>query len=118
MAATRTSRHPAGVLGINGDPSHTVPLFELRRWLTTVQISRLLGVSRQCVRKKVERSLLAPAVLTPVGWLVAPTAVERWARRRGGLPCPGCSAKLATFGDLGDHFRRMHEPMAVPKEAA
>jgi len=40
----------------------------------------------------------------------APGAVERWGRSRGGLPCPGCSAKLATFGDLGDHFRRTHPP--------
>ena len=111
MAATRTSRRAPGALGINGDAAHAVSLGELARWLTTVQIARLLRVSRQCVRKKLERGLLSPAVLTPVGWLVAPGAVEVWARRRGGLPCPGCSAKLATFGDLGDHHRRMHQPV-------
>ncbi len=113
MPRTKTSRRPAGSLGVNGSPSHAVPLFELRRWLTTVQISRLLGVSRQAARKKVERGLLAPAVCTPVGWLVAPGAVERWGRSRGGLPCPGCSAKLATFADLGDHYRREHPPVEV-----
>ncbi len=111
MPRTKTSRRRAGSLGINGPESHAVPLFELRRWVTTVQIARLLKVSRQCLRKKLQRGLLSPAVLTPVGWLVAPGAVEVWARRRGGLPCPGCSAKLATFGDLGDHYRRMHEPV-------
>lgn len=110
MAATRTSRRAPGALGVNGDPSHAVPLFELRRWLTSVQIARLLGVSRQAVRKKLERGLLSPAVLTPVGWLACPRAVERWGRSRGGLPCPSCGRGLATFGDLGDHFRRMHEP--------
>jgi hypothetical protein len=111
MPRTKTSRRLAGSLGVHGDPSHAVPLFELRRWLTTVQIARLLGVSRQAARKKVERGLLAPAVLTPVGWFVAPGAVERWGRTRGGLPCPSCGRGLATFADLGDHHRREHAPV-------
>ncbi len=110
MPRTKTSRRRAGVLGINGYPSHAVPLFELSRWLTTVQTSRILGVSRQAVRKKLERGRLSPAVCTPVGWLVCPRAVERWGRSRGGLPCPSCGRGLATFADLGDHFRRTHPP--------
>jgi hypothetical protein len=110
MPRTKTSRRLAGDLGINGHPSHAVQLAELRRWLTSVQISRRLGVSRQCVRKKAERGLLSPAVCTPVGWLVCPRAVERWGRSRGGLPCPSCGRGLATLADLGDHFRREHQP--------
>ncbi len=113
MPRTKTSRRRAGSLGVSGDPSHAVPLFELKRWLTTVQIARLLGVSRQCVRKKLERGRLSPAVCTPVGWLVAPGAVERWGRSRGGLPCPSCGCGLATFADLGDHHRREHQPGEV-----
>ncbi len=63
-------------------------LTELKRWMSTGQVAKRLGWSRQGVLKLAEDARLR-AVQTALGWLYDPADVERFARehetgRKGG----------------------------------
>ena len=58
---------------------------DLERWLSTGQVSRLVGISSQRIGQLVKEGRLA-GVTTPLGYLVEREVAEEFARRRAEDP--------------------------------